>query len=352
MIESIVKESNSSNFQKSMIHIKGLRSTSKSLFSQPLNQSASLVLIDRWEDLFTPLVAAGNPQSIAHRVLNTLKIPSVKSDVNDSVQSKDIDIHLTPKWLNNIQSEYQVDSDQPKETSAQKFSLPLSAVATLGFKTIPSLCYRSSDLEDTLSMRFKLMAATEDEGRTALCDELKRKIAEENGTLPPAKKRGFGAEISALLQSLMEASGSDSGSSKGESQINAVVCSRSDSLISLASAVIDAMQRSSPKQFIQLTDWKSSFDERIQRDIELLTNLAKYDDFDATVASLMKYFLKGVQNTSTSAKIKGPDEDSTQNTKNQLKAKVSRTKSAGKEMLDEEKQEPVDVVHLIIMIIR
>jgi hypothetical protein len=320
-------------------------------YKAPLT-NASLILIDRWEDLFTPSISMGT-HPLAHRILNTLKTAGRTATPASSSLStpSTLDISLTTPWFEAFQSILEAPSSSSCATSSSSSSLhrlngfetPMNAVTGSVFKTLPSLCYKSKDLEFTSFLRYKIMACNEEEGRLALCNELKESINKEKGKEPPPKKRGLGAEVSALVQSLIESPGSYGGTTNQTmaTAYNPIVCCKAEKLIALSFAVIDAMQRSSAKQFSTICNWKTSFDDRVARELDLLSNLFQYDDFDVTSASILKYFLKNKKSASSSTQeMKTPS----------LSAKASKSKL--KATAEEEKADPVDVVHILLMTIQ
>lgn len=325
------------------------------VFKQPL-KPASLILVDRWEDLFTPVSLNGN-YPIAHRILNTLKLAQRKSA--QKVEAG-IDINLTNPWQRAVQDIFDQSS---ADTPPTRFETPMSAVAGSGFKTLPSLRYTSNpddaESDNAGILRYKIMACNEEEGRQALVEELKHRIFIENGNLPPAKKRGIGAEISALVQSLLESPGRNDTSDLikcSKVNFNPFVCAKAERLIALSYAVIDAMQRSSAKQYSSICQWKTSFDDRIQREFEVLANLFQYDDFDVTMAVIVKYFLKakktagGPSPTPTESSHRSSSSTTSTTTKSPSRAGAkSKLKTASKDGADEEKNDPVDVIQTLFM---
>ena len=137
----------------------------------------------------------------------------------------------------------------PAETTL--LSRPLSAVSALPISLDPSIAptpiYANSGSADTL-MR-SMFACTEESGKSELYSQLRQQVLAEGGTLPPAKRRGVGAEVLGLLNALAATCSQEETSlahSSGRGQSDAVV--RSQSLVAWSMAVVDAMQRSSTKQ--------------------------------------------------------------------------------------------------------
>lgn len=306
-------------------------------------------MVDRWEDLFSPSSTIGN-YPLAHRILNTLKLAQKNTNQNKELG---IDVSLTAPWQQAVDS---VFTDEPPSSDC---IYPMSAVSGSGFKTLPSLRYSSdpndAESENASILRYKMMACPEEEGRQALVEELKHRIFIENGNLPPAKKRGIGAEISALVQSLLEAPGRNDTSELMKSfqtNFNPFVCVKAERLIALSYAVIDAMQRSSAKQFSSICQWKASFDDRIQREFEVLANLFQYEDFDVTMAVIFKYFLRAKRTAATTASESASSANTVATTvKSPSRAGAKSKLKATSKDNEEEKNEPVDVIQALFMIL-
>lgn len=276
----------------------------------------SLILVDRLEDLFTPILHGGE-QPVLHRVLNAVKMDATQSSTNDSYLDEEridvsrplnkeaevaVDISLYPEWCCSRDA-----CDLEEEDLGATMGLPMNAVSTLAVHAIPSICYHPNDGTDILTT---FMTGTEEEGRTNLVDTLKQLICEEHGTLPPAKKRGIGAEILALVQSLIKAPGRDAPSSSDTSNdacLGTVV--RSRSLLSIAMTVIETMQRSSAKQYSTICSWKASLDTRISRESEWLQALQQHQDPDrdnVVVETAMRSSKRPLAATVSSTENDGP----------------------------------------------
>jgi len=182
---------------------------------------------------------------------------------------------------------------------------PMTAMGSLPLQVKPSLLYKphldtlsqlntgSSCKDDVLH---HLMSREEEEGRDALCAEIKSRIKAEKGNFPPPKKRGLGAEVLAHTQALLQAPGYGS-----PSELNCIdtsvlgyqptTCMRSIELIALSYAVIESMQRSSAKQFSSICDWQCAFELRAQRESDLDRIAHDYRDYDVCLAHLSAYAL-------------------------------------------------------------
>lgn len=217
-------------------------------------QPAALLLIDRCEDLATP-ISAGAPLSttfsststspihapftapLAHRILNTLNycqylsppcIPSNNtpatgtgfSECNDvDLQQTQVDVILKAPILAEAGLEEVAEllgmsapvAETCSERASADWNKPLSALTNLPLQLNPSLQYRhtaegSASTDNTLLQR--IMAGTEEQSKLTLCAEIKSRIEAEKGALPPNKKRGLGAEVLAFTQALINAPGS------------------------------------------------------------------------------------------------------------------------------------------------
>lgn len=263
-------------------------------------QPASLIVIDRIEDLFTPILMGGD-QPVLHRVLNAIKTDAAQAYATDSsgemtaatIAANDdaevlVDIALKPDWLHALHTASSDDpsvSSDKQRTDSAAVSSPMNGVSTLAVHHVPSLCYLSSD-----GLLPSLMTDSEDVGRGRLVDTLKQHIRDERGTLPPAKKRGIGAEILALVQSLLKAPGKEQPVVGGDTPPVLAPIVRTQSLLALAATVIETMQRSSAKQFASVCAWKAALDTRISRESDwqkVLVSSAAFS-LDATDAELIE----------------------------------------------------------------
>ena len=187
-------------------------------------QPAALVLIDRTEDLLTPLSAGSGPTPLAHRIMNTLnycqylpKATTIAVGENGhngskhNVESLQCDVSLQCPLLETVSADVAVQmlgmgatdaaSTLPKDSN---WNVPMSALANLPLQLTPSLLYKPDSTHNVLE---GILSQSEDAGRAALCNELKAHIQAESGALPPSKKRGLGAEMLAYTQALIVSPG-------------------------------------------------------------------------------------------------------------------------------------------------
>lgn len=308
--------------------------------------TGSLVLVDRLEDLITPITHGGE-QPLLHRVLNAVKMdalvaPGAIDDtslgidkngrvVDDTtVRATDevlLDVQLRPEWCVELDS---LLEDTQETKPRQGLSLPMSAVSTLTFQTIPSICFQCQDESSITESNLlrRLMSSSEEDGRNAIVDALKQQIQVANGQFPPPKKRGIGAELLALVQSLIKAPGARSESSVFQ---HLETVTHSHSLIALALTVIETMQRSSAKQFSSVCDWKAALDTRAARESDVFRALQQHEDLEITMAQILRPF------TSTRSGNSG------KGTKVAAKASVADGNSAT--------EGPPDVAHAILLTI-
>lgn len=343
-------------------------------------QPASLVLVDRCEDLWAPCsasagttvaaVAEGAGAPLAHRVLNTLnycQYNAVDSTGPECPLSTQLDVTLQAPVLE--QFDWDTASAMLGATtnnlgSAQdevrRWNRPMSALMGLPLQLNPSLCLdghaRSSVLD---AAQRSVLLGSEEEGKAALCEALKAAILSEGGALPPAKKRGLGAEVLAYVQALVQcpqpaqpqpASASeevkDSLAAAAEAYrqnqqsglgYNYSACARHQGLLSLSLAVVEAMQRSSGKQLQQLCDWQCAYDVRAAREAELDGVARKFQDLDVCVAHLMSYFLLGNKSVLAPG-IRGPS--------------GAGSGTSAKEKEAPPTMGPLDLTHILIQLIR
>ena len=233
-------------------------------------QAASLVLIDRTQDLYTPSTHTGEASKelhtspLAHRILCTLSKGPGSSDstLYDVSAMAPFSVPSSSSTLPFSTSSSTSRSSSSSSSGASSsgsstngvhggtsdmdaLCSPFPAISTLPLQLPMSLCLSLNDLQKTTSkntttgqgssmpvsvsgsgsglalesdvlhsdddlllLRQALFARSEDEGRTLLCAALTRRIKQFKGTVPPSKKgRGLGAEVFALVQALSTAPG-------------------------------------------------------------------------------------------------------------------------------------------------
>lgn len=227
--------------------------------SLPALEPASVLLIDRIEDLYSPCSHGSSKElsPMAHRILSTIN--SYQSHKHR--RSGGVDVCLTPTVLLEQANCFLEAEDRriPLETSFSALSaLPLQLPPSISFSSLKS----SPELKE---LSRSLFSESEETFREQLCSMLRAAVLAEGGSLPPpSKKRGFGAEVLALLQALIV-------SGRDQDQVKTLGYSPSislkyEGLLSLALAVVEAMQRSSMKQFSAVCSWLTSYDCRESRE--------------------------------------------------------------------------------------
>ena len=112
---------------------------------------------------------------------------------------------------------------------------------------------------------------------------------------------------------------------------------RSYGIISLSLAVIEAMQRSSAKQFSSICSWQCSFETRCNREIDINNIIIKNNNIDICFNYLQSYFIISNQsNKSLEDKDKGSPK------------KINNKK----EKTENIQNDPVDITFIIIQVIR
>jgi hypothetical protein len=208
-------------------------------------QAASMLLMDRTQDLYTPSTHSGEASKelhtspLAHRILCTL------SKGLGSADSTLYDVGTMAPF--NVSSSSTSTSSSGRGGGSggggsmglvhsgaidmDALGKPFPAISTLPLQLPMSLCLSLNNLQernssgvygrglsesgieagagavhvdsDLLLLRQALFARSEEEGRTLLCAALTRRIKQFRGTVPPSKKgRGLGAEVFALVQAL------------------------------------------------------------------------------------------------------------------------------------------------------
>lgn len=215
-------------------------------------QAASLILIDRTQDLYTPSTHSGEASKeaskdlhtppLAHRILCTLSRglgPSDSTSYDVSAMAP-FNMPSSSTYISSTSTSSSSSSSSGSNKNTvrggmsdiEAFSSPFPAISTLPLQLPMSLCMSLNDLhdlnmnnahgrsvsvleseslhvdDDLPLLRQALFALSEEEGRTLLCAALTRRIKLFKGTVPPSKKgRGLGAEVFALVQALSTAPG-------------------------------------------------------------------------------------------------------------------------------------------------
>jgi hypothetical protein len=190
---------------------------------------ASIILLDRTVDLATPTVHGGGECPLLQRILDCLPRTGVRV-VDDIAQSGpvsapnllDVGVQLPLLFPGLGLPSGNLDSEK---------NGALKAVSTYKCQLPPSWCHPGSSAADRVVSA--LASATEDKGHAVLCTALEGVARTEGCRLPPPKKRGMGAAIFALLTSL--------------SQDSDLPCLRHCSLVQLALAAVEALQRTAPQ---------------------------------------------------------------------------------------------------------
>lgn len=214
-------------------------------------QTASLLLIDRTQDLSTPTAHSGEASKeqnassstptppLAHRILCTL---SRGHQSNKDICTYDIcplppfncpDASAAAASSSSSSSSSIRGAEKACESDVDRLYKPFPAVSALSLQLSMSLCLPLSkaspssstvdapssrilgadsdhtDLDDEIrQLRNTLFAGTEEEGRLLLCAALSSRIRQFNGVVPASKRgRGLGAEVLALVQALSASPG-------------------------------------------------------------------------------------------------------------------------------------------------
>jgi hypothetical protein len=219
--------------------------------------------------------------------INRLK--TAVEDVSESVSLLDLDVQ-SQKLLPLI-NKHETANEIPFFTMSGLSSLPVQINTSLAaFSAFiddsrhPSHGISEDDRREYARIWRAFVSEPEETARRLLCDALRERITLERGTLPPVKKRGFGAELLAFVQSLITSPGTADRCTLEQPQtiqargFNSMICERYVSLLSLVFCAIESLQRSSSKQFkmhdpIQGT-WKACFDVSLAFDARMNEALA------------------------------------------------------------------------------
>jgi hypothetical protein len=198
--------------------------------SQSPLKNCTLVLIDRTIDLFTPTAHDPSPP-LAHRVLCTLQ----------KAKNASLDVSLTQPLTSVLYPEDGESASDPLQMNS-----PLSAVSALPIHITPSIAPPFTPAACADDFMNAMFAMSEESGKTILYEELRKTVTEAQGTLPPSKKRGIGAELLGLVNAII--SSPSSNSLLPSLSHNEELCVESSGLLSWCLALIDSLQRSSTKQ--------------------------------------------------------------------------------------------------------
>jgi hypothetical protein len=234
-------------------------------------QTASLLLIDRTQDLSTPTTHSGEASKepnaptppLAHRILCTLSRghqsnkDTVTYDIcplppfNSPEASAAVAVSSNSSSSSSIRG-----AEKAFESDVDRLYDPFPAVSALSLQLSMSLCLPLSNMplssstanatssrtlgansehigvdDEIRQLRHALFAGTEEEGRQLLCAALSSRIKLFNGVVPASKRgRGLGAEVLALVQALSASPGQGgAGGSKWGGAVSPVSVSGGDS---------------------------------------------------------------------------------------------------------------------------
>jgi hypothetical protein len=233
-------QSQESNDASSGIKLHKYSATSGSLDAL---QTASLLLIDRTQDLYTPCVHSGEVSRdhcsppLAHRIVCALtggrgSACDSSSSSSSSFSFSPYDIGAMPpfcppdKSVAATSSSYERNRPaRDKNSDTDRLRRLFPAVTALPFQGPLSLCVPRStstavsgmkgvtdaevfDHDDITLLRQALFSGSEEEGRQLLCAALLAAIKKFKGQPPVSKRgRGLGAEVLALVQALSASPG-------------------------------------------------------------------------------------------------------------------------------------------------
>lgn len=309
--------------------------------SNPPLKPAALLIVDRTEDLLAPN-SSPPAACLGHRIVSTLSssyIGAAASSEGSMVKKRlSCELPLEPIALqrqhlfdpfvqvarsHGVEGAAGVGHRQAAHKEFARLSQPMSAVSSIPLCVAPSLYFKahldadtaailtghsvddSQDSAATAEDSFSadcvvlhcIIAGSDEEGRAAICSALKERILRDGGVLPPAKKRGLGAEVMAYVQALVATGADDSHAADAADgprlEFSPCVCTRSVHLLSIAYAVVESMQRCSSKQFQAAgqCDWLCAYDARAARESELDKIALKHRSFDACIAHILNQCL-------------------------------------------------------------
>lgn len=278
------------------IKSRGTRSFKYCLNSDSSLEPASLIIIDRSADIFTPSSHSDASSPLLHRVLSTNSRMKIAYEFEKAKLDTDLSTILTN--INNSSVsllDIELNSTFLAQPLAPDFipseaNFTMSGISSLPVQIVPSICClpigepvtgidESIDIQRDFSSVWRSFASDpEDIGRASLVEIFTRYITIEGGVLPPPKKRGLGAELLALAQALIASPGLTQPKSS-HLKFNSKICDKYISLLSLSFAIIDSLQRSSAKQFKQFNEsirpWCASFEGRMFFEQRLMNEFIK-----------------------------------------------------------------------------
>jgi hypothetical protein len=278
-----IKELRNSSDPQSFASASKLLSTVGSLSEEKLPlRPASLLIIDRCEDLFTPCAyRLSESTPICQRITGTL-YGSITSPENQAapVQHPSIQhpsMRLQSSIINGEADDKENDEDSLMTTFSALSALPLP----LDPIVIPSGEIFSSPIVQKICN--SLATESEEKTRVELLNALQELIKAEHGVVPTqSKKRGYGAEVLVYVQAFLVCPGNEASRTKVPAAIinrlgyNPKICLKHKLLLQIAYAVIEAMQRSSAKQYAQRCAWKLSYEAIASKEQLLMSTIQKY----------------------------------------------------------------------------
>eukprot|EP01041_Mallomonas_annulata_P000384 gene384-698_t len=146
---------------------------------------ATLIIIDRTSDLSVSLSHGSCAYTtLAHRILSTLPRQQ-SSSTKEATKGF------------SFESPTLADVSLSSPNTYESLSVdPSSVLSSLHLGLPPTMCIEDDNL------RRSIFSKSEEEARNDICAVLEARIVAEGGVLPPPKKRGLGAAVFALVQSL------------------------------------------------------------------------------------------------------------------------------------------------------
>jgi hypothetical protein len=328
---------------QAMFLAAAVRGRSKANAGSAALERATLLLIDRTEDLFTP--SAHGPSPLAHRALCALARARDLRFVSQSDQPSGVDGRgdyeedeeeedeeggeghqrgrVPPRGTAAAASEPRVTvqayplidvsvrgaaatsalgtTHSPSVQPPDPSSRPLSAMAGLATWVVePSLCLSSCETdkgdegeeEKLRALYHSVCVGSEEEARSSLVAALRAALARHGRTEPAAKRRGLGAEVLAFAQALLGVAPG------GKTAPSLQACVAEQPLLTLCGAVVETMQRSAKPpppssaagEAGALPAWRCGFDVRSARERALEDILqARMSTFAECVPFLLSF---------------------------------------------------------------